>query len=106
MARRRRRLGAGPPRAPAGAGAGTAGARTPPGSRRRPPLAEEQADPDERGAGDQPGDEPLGAGAEETDRSPALLLRGLRVLDVADDRIELTVGDVLLREPGHQVGAD
>src|SRR5579884_1957216 len=63
----------------------------------RQPLADHHADRDERERRDEPRDQALGHGAEMTDRPAAAVVRVLRVLDVPDDRVELPVGDLLLR---------
>src|SRR4029079_5811656 len=70
------------------------------------PLSDYHADGDERRHPDEPGDEALRNRADVADRPAAAVIRVLRVLDVADDRVELAIGDVLLREGRHHVGAD
>ena len=69
-------------------------------------FAEDEADGDERGRRDQPGDEPLRDRADVAEAPAARVVRRLRVLDVGDDRVELAVRERLLREAGHHVRPD
>src|SRR4051794_39305020 len=62
------------------------------------PLPDDEAGADEDDARDEPGDEPFGDRADVAEGPAAAVVRMLRVLDVADDRVELVLGDRLLRE--------
>src|SRR5256885_3389400 len=70
------------------------------------PLPDHDADGDEGRHPEEPGDEPLRNGAQMADRPTAPVVRVLRVLDVADDRVELRIRERLLREPRRHVRAD
>src|SRR5437762_899302 len=55
--------------------------------------ADREADGHERGRAEEPGDDPLRNRADVAERPPAAVVRVLRVLDVADDRVELAIRD-------------
>src|SRR5581483_157486 len=55
------------------------------------PLADREAQADERAGGEEPRHEPLRHGPEMAERPAAAVVRVLRQLDVADDRVELPV---------------
>src|SRR3954451_2185028 len=67
------------------------------------PLSDHDADCDEGGHRDEPGDETLRDGTEVPDRPAAPVVGVLCVLHVGDDRVELPIADRLLREARHDV---
>src|SRR5947209_7884236 len=70
------------------------------------PLSHDGADRDEERGGEEPRHEALGHRADVADRPTAVIVRMLRPVDVADDRVELPVRDRLRRELRHDVRAD
>src|SRR3954464_14483278 len=70
------------------------------------PLPDDETDSEQRGAGDEPRDEAFGNRPDIPERPAAAVVGMLRVLDVADDRVELAVADRLRRERRHHVRAD
>src|SRR6266511_4443941 len=69
-------------------------------------TADDDRDEDEDASGNQPRDDPLGNRPKVAQSPPPAVVGILRQQDVADDRIELPVADLLLREARHQVRAD
>src|SRR5919109_4372083 len=89
--------------APRDAGVGfRAGAKT--GS--STPPADDECDSDQHAAREQPCDDALGNGPEMAKSPAAAVVGPLRELDVADDRVELPVAQLLFPEARHDPGAD
>src|SRR5213595_2168524 len=72
---------------------------------RADPLSDHSAGCNEQNDRDEPGDEALRHRADVTERPATAIVGMLRVLDVADDRVEVTVADLPRGEVRHQVRA-
>src|SRR5579884_1766541 len=70
------------------------------------PLADDDAEADERDHAEEPGDEALRHRTDVAERPAAAVVDVLRVQDVGDDRVQLRVADRLLREGRHDVRPD
>src|SRR5438270_8184487 len=70
------------------------------------PLSHDHADRNEERGREEPRHKTLRHRADVADRPTAVVVRMLRPVDVADDRVELMVRDRLRRELRHDVGAD
>src|SRR5436190_11859933 len=66
--------------------------------------SDHHAESDEHAHPDESGHEPLGDRTDVAERPAASVVGVLGPFDIADDRVELTVGEPLLREGGHHVG--